>query len=79
MSIDYELVFGEQVEKRTGKRFDDLLTIFPYCNEATFYDNDNGFVTVAKYKNGEMRLIGDKQPLWLQELLAKMQQRIGRI
>lgn len=62
----------EMVEKRFGKRFDDLLAILPYCNEATFYDNDNGFVTVAKYKNGEMQLVGSKQPLWLQELLKKM-------
>ena len=62
----------EAVSKRFDKRFDDLLDVLPYCNEATFYDNDNGFVTVAKYKNGEMQFIGHKKPLWLQELIRKM-------
>lgn len=60
------------VMTRFDKRFDDLLMILPYCNEATFYDNDNGFVTVAKYKNGELLPIGASSPLWLQELQGKM-------
>ena len=38
----------DAVTKRFGKRFEDLLVILPYCNEATFYDNDNGFVKVAE-------------------------------
>ena len=58
----------DTVAKRFAKRFEDLLAILPYCNEATFYDNDNGFVTVAKYKNGELQTIGSKQPDWLKEL-----------
>lgn len=62
----------EAVTKRFGKRFEDLLAVLPYCNEATFYDNDNGFVTVAKYKNGEIQPIGHKQPKWLIELIEKM-------
>ncbi len=39
----------DTVANRFVKRFEDLLTILPHCNEATFCDNDNGFVTVAKY------------------------------
>lgn len=62
----------DAVAKRFGKRFDDLLIILPYCNEATFYDNDNGFLTVAKYKNGELQPIGKTQPKWLSELIKKM-------
>lgn len=62
----------EAVTRRFGKRFEDLLAILPYCNEATFYDNDNGFTTVAKYKNGELQPVGGKQPKWLTELLEKM-------
>ena len=62
----------EAVIKRFGKRFEDLLAVLPYCNEATFYDNDNGFVTVAKYKNGELQPIGSKKPNWLNELIEKM-------
>lgn len=59
------------VANRFGKRFEDLLAVLPYCNEATFYDNDNGFVTVARYKNGEILPIGSRQPKWLAELLHK--------
>ena len=62
----------EAVCNRFAKRFDDLLLVLPYCNEATFYDNDNGFVTVAKYKNGELQPIGSKHPKWLAELIEKM-------
>ena len=62
----------EAVEKRFEMRFDDLLAVLPYCNEATFYDNDNGFVTVAKYKNGEIQPIGHNSPKWLNELFTKM-------
>ena len=62
----------DAVTKRFNKRFDDLLAVLPYCNEATFYDNDNGFVTVAKYKNGELQPIGHNQPQWMAELREKM-------
>lgn len=62
----------EAVSRRFGKRFEDLLAVLPYCNEATFYDNDNGFVTVAKYKNGELQTIGQNPPKWLSELIEKM-------
>lgn len=62
----------EAVTRRFGKRFEDLLAVLPYCNEATFYDNDNGFVTVAKYTNGELQPVGHRQPQWLTELIEKI-------
>jgi predicted ABC-type ATPase len=62
----------DTVANRFSKRFEDLLVILPHCNEATFYDNDNGFVTVAKYKNGELQTIGQDRPKWLTELIEKM-------
>ena len=62
----------DAVIKRFDKRFEDLLTVLPHCNEATFYDNDNGFVMVAKYKNGELQPIGKNSPKWLKELIEKM-------
>lgn len=61
----------EFVAECFAKRFEDLLAVLPYCNEATFYDNDNGFVTVAKYKNGELQTKGSKQPEWLKKLINK--------
>jgi len=63
---------SDTVANRFEKRFEDLLAILPYCNEATFYDNDNGFVTVAKYKNGELQPVGQLVPRWLIELTEKM-------
>lgn len=32
------------------------------------FDNDNGFVEVAEYKNGELLLVGDLRPAWVLEL-----------
>jgi len=60
------------VKRRFNKRFEDLTTILQYCNEATFYDNENGFVAVAEYKNGEILQIGNLKPEWLNELLEYM-------
>jgi len=60
------------VTNRFSKRFDDFLMFLPHCNEATFYDNDNGFVAVAKYKNGDLQTIGQNSPQWLWELIKKM-------
>ena len=62
----------EAVTRRFAKRFEDLLAVLPHCNEATFFDNDNGFIPVAKYKNGELHLISDRCPQWLRELIEKM-------
>ena len=57
------------VQRKFDKRFEDLCVVLPYCNEATFYDNENGFVAVAEYKNGEILPIGHSNPAWLEELL----------
>ena len=58
------------VKRRFNKRFEDLVTILQYCDEATFYDNENGFVAVAEYKNGEILQIGSFKPKWLEELMG---------
>ena len=57
------------VKRRFEKRFDDLIGVIEYCDEATFYDNENGFVAVAEYKNGEITTIGHNTPHWMRELL----------
>ncbi len=57
------------VKRRFEKRFEDLVGIIEYCDEATFYDNENGFVAVAEYKNGEISTIGHSSPRWLSELM----------
>ena len=55
----------EDVLRRFEKRFDDLNKILLYCDEATFFDNDNGFVEVAEYRNGELILKGENCPAWM--------------
>lgn len=64
----------ERVRQRFDTRFADVAQILPYCHEATFYDNDNGFLAVATYKNGELSPIGRRAPRWLSELEAAIRQ-----
>lgn len=56
------------VSRRFAARWEALEKVLPYCDEAEFYDNDNGFVKVAEYRNGELRTIGSRHPKWLVEL-----------
>lgn len=54
------------VRRRYEKRFTDLHKILPYCDEAHFFDNENGFTEVAVYQNGELIPICETLPQWLQ-------------
>ncbi len=58
------------VKRRYESRFEDLIKILPYCNEAQFYDNENGFVYAGEYRNGEIFTAGDYIPDWIKELKA---------
>lgn len=57
------------VERRFQRRFRDVWKVLPYCDEAKFFDNNNGFSLVAEYRNGEILPLGTDGPQWLQELL----------
>ena len=59
----------DDVVRRFAGRWEAVAKVLPYCDEAEFYDNDNGFVLVAEYRNGEIRTVGSRHPLWLMELL----------
>ena len=61
----------EDVQRRFEGRFDALRKILPYCDEAAFFDNDNGFIEVAGYRNGEIVPLVEKRPQWLMDLLAE--------
>lgn len=63
----------DDVRRRFQNRFRDLIKILPYCDEAVFFDNDNGFAEVAEYKNGELLAKGNRKPDWLEELERAMQ------
>lgn len=60
----------QDVERRFTGRWEAVAKVLPYCDEAEFYDNDNGFVLVAEYRNGELRTVGSLVPSWLKELRA---------
>lgn len=65
-------IADDDVERRFEKRFEDLIKILPYCNEVRFYDNENGFVYVAEYRNGSLIIKGDYTPEWIIELKEYM-------
>lgn len=58
----------DDVVRRFDGRWNAVAKILPYCDEAEFYDNDNGFVKVAEFRNGELRLIRNQHPKWIKEL-----------
>lgn len=62
----------EDVKRRYAKRFDDLIKILPYCNEAVFFDNENGFIEKAEYRNGTLITKGENIPEWIKELEQKL-------
>lgn len=62
----------ETVRKRFSSRWNALLKVLPYCDEAIFFDNNNGFVEVASYQNGELTLLTQTPPIWVEELQEKL-------
>ena len=65
---------GTSLRAAGWKCVGDVVKLLPYCDEAKFFDNDNGFVLVAEYRNGELLPVGDKRPAWLLELIATINQ-----
>lgn len=62
---------SEDVLRRFRTRAKSLAAVLPYCNEVTFFDNNNGFVAVAEYRNGTIFCFEDA-PTWMQELSASI-------
>ena len=60
------------VLRRFKHRFSDLIRVLPYCDEAVFFDNENGFAEVAEYRNGQLMPKGKKPPQWLRMLIQEM-------
>ena len=58
----------EDVCRRFALRFDVLIDILPYCNEAKFYDDKNGFEMIAEYQNGDFMQISGEMPGWFLEM-----------
>lgn len=62
-------ISSDDVLRRFANRWDDVAAVLPYCDEAHFFDNDNGFIEVAEYRNGELIKKGDYTPLWLSDFI----------
>lgn len=58
------------VLRRFAGRWEAVAKVLPYCDEAHFFDNYNGFVEVAEYVNGELIVKGSNLPAWVRELEA---------
>lgn len=61
-------ILDGDVTKRFSNRFEDLIKILPYCDEVEVYSNENGFVNVADYINGELVYKSKEYPGWVNEL-----------
>lgn len=61
-------ISDDDVQRRFAGRWAAVSKVLPYCDEAEFYDNDNGFIKVAQYRNGELLVVGNRCPKWLHSL-----------
>lgn len=61
-------IAAENVLRRFESRWESVGRVLPFCAQAEFYDNDNGFRKVATYQNGELVVTGDYRPGWITEL-----------
>jgi len=64
----------EDVRRRFAKRLNSVKKILPHCDEARFFDNDNGFVEVAEYINGILVFKEEPHPSWILELSEYLKQ-----
>lgn len=55
------------VRRRFAGRAQALAAVLPYCDEAVFWDNENGFGEVAGYRNGEIVCLSGA-PDWMRAL-----------
>ena len=59
----------EDVQRSFEHRWEALNRVLPYCDTADFYDNENGFVKVAEYRDGAITATVENNPKWLREML----------
>jgi len=59
------------VERRNKNKINDLKKILPFCDEAYFFDNENGFIEIGEYKNGELISKSEYKPKWFKQIKNK--------
>ena len=62
------------VKRRFAGRWEAVAKVLPWCTEARFFDNYNGFSEVAEYRNGELIVRGNNPPRWAEELKAYLEE-----
>lgn len=67
----------EDVMRRFSERWEAVARVLPYCESASFFDNNNGFVCVAEYQNGQLLRLGSYQPQWICELEQYLQRTMS--
>jgi len=63
------------IENSFSRRYDDLVAILSYCNEAIFFDNENGFVGIAEYKNKKWSQLAEPLPEWMVSFLEYIKEK----
>lgn len=63
------------VIRRFENRFEDLIKVLLHCDEAVFFDNENGFVRVADYRDGKFSLSNKLKPYWIMEIKEILENR----
>lgn len=58
-------IASEDVLRRFEGRWASVARVLPFCTQAEFFDNDNGFRKVAEFRNGELLPVGDERPGWI--------------
>ena len=66
----------DDVARRFEGRWEAVAKVLPYCDEAEFYDNNNGFVKIAVYRNGELLRVRENTCTWIDELGAYLKTNI---
>lgn len=56
------------VARRFSERYKALEKILPYCDEVSFYDNENGFAKVGEICNNRFSFINGYRPQWIVSL-----------
>lgn len=70
----------DDVLRRFAKRFDDVAKVLPYCDEARFFDNDNGFTEIGTYRrrdSDDITVTAADVPPWFSQLISFLKKQEG--
>ena len=65
---------SDKVIYRYNRRFSDISEMLPLCDEARFYDNENGFHLVGHYEDNTLFVYKKNPPAWIGDLEAYLKE-----